>query len=286
MKAAIFSHFDIDDMVDDYVLFSLRCYRQYFDQIVFVSTSSLDAEQQLRALSLSDVVICRENVGYDFGSWRCGFETLDLDKFDSVTFINDSIYGPCNDISFLMQEFDRSQSDLWGISINHQFAEHVQSYFMRFNINLLRSGFAEKFWSSVAIYENKIDIILQNEVGLSQKVVSAGFSIGALVNLNYLNRSLRDVVSRENRPVQMTEDWISTEKIILLDDKPNPVQLFWGELFRMGAPFVKTEIFKTNPMHVNRLSILNRIRSDKRFDVSLIQKHLERVNPFDKSIVF
>ncbi|TXN15047.1 hypothetical protein FV219_03030 [Methylobacterium sp. WL122] len=282
MRAAIFSHYDKHGIVDDYVLYSLRCYRQYFDHIIFVSTCKLDIPQQLRAKSFVDAVICRENIGYDFLSWRCGFETLQLRVFDSVTFINDSIYGPCNNMQYMMNQSDSSTADLWGVSINRQFRPHVQSYFMCFKSNLLRSGFANKYWSKVEPVGDKFDLIMRFEVGLSEFVEKSGFSIGALVELSYINRSIRQTVLRENIPAIATDDWNLSRQIIMNDLSPNPVQLFWGEMLRMGAPFVKAELFKSNPMSVNLKSIFDYINKDNWYNTSLILNHLERIIPTER----
>lgn len=277
MKAAIFSHYDPDGIVDDYVLYSIRCYRQYFDHIIFVSTSNLDVGQRLRAQSIADVVVCRENIGYDFGSWRIGFEILDLRQYESVAFINDSVYGPCDNIEYFMGCCERSRGDLWGASINYQFSPHVQSYFMVFKQNLLRSGFAKRFWTNVVPVESKFDLIMRYEVGLSQSVLKHGFAIDAVANLNYLNRSVRQTVLRENISKDPDNRWKVGKDIILSDPCPNPVQMFWGEVLRMGAPFVKAELFKSNPLCINQASALSYIKEIGWFDTNMIIRHLERV---------
>src|SRR5258707_95121 len=76
MRAMVFAHFDPHDQIDTHLLFALRSYRPYFDVIVFVSCSDLGPDQRRRAHQFSDTVITRANVGYDFLSWRIGYETL------------------------------------------------------------------------------------------------------------------------------------------------------------------------------------------------------------------
>ncbi|MFN9074132.1 MAG: rhamnan synthesis F family protein, partial [Hyphomonadaceae bacterium] len=76
-RALIFAHFDKDGLVDPYVIHALTVYRQYFSLVVFVTVSDLSESEVDKLKFLADRVIQRENYGYDFGSWRVGFEGVD-----------------------------------------------------------------------------------------------------------------------------------------------------------------------------------------------------------------
>ena len=190
-RALIFAHFDPHAVVDNYVLHSLACYRQYFEIVHFVTTSPLDREQTARVASLVDRVIVRSNVGYDFMSWRVGFEALPRHcGFSDVVFANDSIYGPCSDLVPFWKSVDGLGADLWGASLNHQFRPHVQSFFMGFGSRLLDSGFARRFWQGVEVIPDKMQLIFAYEVGLSARVEEEGFRIGGVVSFPVLDSAL------------------------------------------------------------------------------------------------
>ena len=182
------------------MLHSLACYRQYFEIVHFVTTSPLDREQVARVASVVDRVIVRSNVGYDFMSWRVGYEALPRHAgFSEVVFANDSIYGPCSDLSPFWARVGDLGADLWGASLNHQFRPHVQSFFMGFGRRLLESGFARRFWEGVEVIPDKMQLIFAYEVGLSARVEEAGFQIGGSRFVSRARCSVQEAGYRRQR---------------------------------------------------------------------------------------
>ncbi|MGH7887419.1 MAG: rhamnan synthesis F family protein, partial [Candidatus Binatia bacterium] len=159
MRALVYAHFDAHSVVDDYVLYAMRCYRPYFDVICFSSTADLSFEQQRRAETHADIVVKRPNVGYDFLSWREGFEALPSVGYDEIVFVNDSCSGPCSDIRKFWERVAALDVDLWGAAINHQFRPHLQSFCLGFGPRLVNSGFAKRIWRSIEIEPDKFKLI-------------------------------------------------------------------------------------------------------------------------------
>jgi lipopolysaccharide biosynthesis protein len=277
VRALVLSHYDPHGLIDDHVMHALRCYRQHFDHVLVVSTADLSVSQQRRTLSLADAVICRNNLGYDFGSWRVGFEQLPVARCQEIVFANDSVYGPCHDMATFLDKAQKLDSDLWGATINRQFRPHVQSFFMGFRAPLLRSGFASRFWRQVEPTPSKMDLIMKYEVGLSVMVEEAGFRIGAVADLGEVSDAARHRALDENRPAEACPAWTDAKNLIQDDTAPNPVQLFWGETLRLGAPFLKVELLRDNPLGANLRAVFQHLRSERWLDTSLILGHLGRV---------
>lgn len=276
-RALVFAHFDPHAIVDDYVMYSLACYRQFFEIIHFVTTSPLDREQTARVASVVDRVIVRSNIGYDFMSWRVGFEALPRHcDFSEVVFANDSIYGPCSDLSPFWGRVDQLGVDLWGASLNHQFRPHVQSFFMGFGRRLLASGFARNFWQGVEVIPDKMQLIFAYEVGLSARVEEAGFTIGGVISFPVLDSGLKKRVIADNastidrKPAAQARAYVQQESAL------NPVQLCWGEALRAGLPFVKVELLRDNPLHANLCTVHATLKAMRWYDLQLIARHLER----------
>ncbi|WP_407530190.1 rhamnan synthesis F family protein [Methylobacterium oryzisoli] len=287
MRALVFAHFDPHGQVDDHVLYALRCYRPYFDVISFISTADLSYKDILAVKLLADTVVKRDNVGYDFLSWRIGFDGLPVSSFDEIVFANDSCYGPCYDIGQIFETARSSPADLWGVTVNRQFRPHVQSFFMSFRKSLLSSGFASHFWSTVdAAIPDKMELILRHEVGLSAAVEAAGFTVGGLIDVFEPEIKVRYRVIDDNLPFEDDPRWPNAKAYILTADAPNPVQLYWGEALRLGCPFVKVEILRDNPLAINRKNVIAHLRNSRWFEVGLIERHLERVAPRSWSAVF
>ena len=287
MKALVFAHYDSHGVVDDYVLHALRCFRPYFDLICFCSTAEPSLEQQTRAGIYADIVIWRPNIGYDFLSWREGFEALPNIDYEEVVFANDSCYGPCSDITEFFGRVYALKADLWGAAVNHQFRPHVQSFFMGFGAKLLKSGFARRFWQSVEIEPEKYQLILRFEVGLSADVENEGFRIGGVVDLAKIDQHTRERAILDNAPyadagASLSETHPKKDlpvSLICNDPCPNPSQLFWAELLRRGSPFVKIELLRDNPLGANLDNVREQLRADNWYDVGLIDRHLERIAP-------
>lgn len=278
MKVAIISHFDRHDLADDYFIYSLRCYRPNFDYIAVISTAKLDLDQQSRLLIYADKVIIRENLGYDFASWRVGFDSLDVRQCTEISFINDSFYGP---VSNFRNFIDRGRSltvDVWGASLSAQFAPHVQSFFMTFNERIIRSDFFRKFWLNVEVLHDKGEIIRLYEIGLSQTLLTEGFSIGGIVDMRSVTPTERRHAMLDNVRSDHTMDE-SQNRYFLEELGPNPMQLFWGHSLRAGVPFIKIELLRENPLRANLSAIFRYLEQQRWYEHGLIIRHLERIMP-------
>ncbi|EIZ82172.1 putative glycosyltransferase, fusion protein [Methylobacterium sp. GXF4] len=278
MKVAVVSHFDRHDLADDYFVYSLRCYRRYFDYIVVVSTSMLDTVQRSRILIYADKLVVKENRGYDFVSWRTGFEELNVERCKEISFVNDSFYGPVNDIEVFMGRGRSIPVDVWGATLSMQFAPHIQSFFMTFNENIIRSQFLETFWSRIEVLHDKNEIIQRYEIGLSQELCAEGFSIGAVVDMRNLTIQDRHAALQDNLFSGETAN-LNQERYYLEEDGPNPMQLFWGHALRAGVPFVKIELLRDNPLDANLSAVFKYLERHRWYELGLIIRHLERIIP-------
>ena len=276
-RALVFAHYDPHGMVDEHVLHLLTTMRQYFEVIHFVSTADLDRAHCGPVLRLVDRVIIRRNVGYDFGSWRTGFEALPRLDWDEVVFANDSCYGPCSDIGEFLARAADTRADLWGASLNRQFRPHVQSYFMGFGRRLLRSGLAHAFWSGVEPIEDKMQLIFAYEVGLSSKVEEAGMRIAGVVDIKALDSKLRQQIIADNHSSTDPARAAAARRFIEAETYLNPMQLGWAESLRQGSPFVKVELLRDNPLMANVSNCYALLKQQRWYDVTLIQRHLARV---------
>ncbi|MGV2135280.1 rhamnan synthesis F family protein [Agrobacterium vitis] len=278
MKAAVFAHFDIHNVVDEHVMYTLKCYRPYFDIIHFVTTSDIDKFEYNKISQLVDRVIVRRNIGYDFMSWKIGVEALPLNICSEVAFINDSCYGPVVNPENIFDFGRKSGADFWGVSLNRQFVDHIQSNFMVFGVNLIRSGFLSQFWRSIRVIPNKFELILKYEVGLTERIAQAGYKVAALVDVDFDNLE----VVRRIRQDDYGEDLRYFTNIEPFDGQQNPLQVGWGEALRLGSPLVKVELLRDNPVGANRKAIINRLRDMNWYDVNLIRNHLSRTVNFNQ----
>lgn len=190
-RLAVFVHFDKEGIVDPYVEYYLRHLREVADEIVFVTTSRLDENSLAAVENLCQKVICRENIGYDFMSYKTGLAAYDLALFDEVVICNDSVYGPFYPMEELMERMGSEPCDYWGITESFQFEHHLQSYFIVFKKRALQSNVFRNFWDDVKVIESKADLILAYEIGLSSRFQKAGLVQSAAVKIKNEKKEAR-----------------------------------------------------------------------------------------------
>lgn len=176
-RAAVFAHYDKDNLIDDYVIFYLKSLRKFFDKIVFVSCREISEQDTAKLDGLADYAICENHNEYDFGSYKRGYFYLlenGLDEeFDELGFINDSCFGPLYDLGPLINNV--GECDFWGITKNLEWREHLQSFFLVFKKQVFTSKIFKDFMHRITEEKNKLDIVTKYEIGLSLLLKENGF---------------------------------------------------------------------------------------------------------------
>ncbi len=131
----------------------------------------------------------RNNRGQDFGAYDFGYRLLQGQGYDGdVLFMNSSVSGPhgANWLAKYRDQFYRHENvGLCGISLNSHntarepeaFAPHVQSYFLFTNMRVLKHALGPRLFQ--ANPTEKLDVIEQGEIGISGRVLDAGYAITA-----------------------------------------------------------------------------------------------------------
>jgi rhamnosyltransferase len=252
-----FSHFDKDGLVDDYVVFYLTGLKKVGVDIAFISTSTSLSEDELdKVRQLCDVVIHKENIGYDFGAWKTGFDVLagDLNFYDELILCNDSVYAPLYDIKPMFELMRNKKSDFWSITDSLERGLHLQSYFLVFNKNVFSSSVFQHIWSKYKIYKHKENIINKYEVKLMRRLLKKGFEPDTYCSYTCMSdKSPRNITHH---------DW----NILISDFK---------------CPIIKIELLRDNPAEVDISDWEFILSNSTEYDVSLIKNHLERINRLD-----
>ncbi|MCE2233233.1 alpha-L-Rha alpha-1,3-L-rhamnosyltransferase, partial [Streptococcus thermophilus] len=199
-RLLLYVHFNKYDHISRHVFYQLEHMRPLFDKLVFISNSRLSESevQKLRDKHLIDDFIQRENKGYDFAAWHDGMEFVgfeNLKKYDSVTVMNDTCFGPLWDMAPIYDNYESNPNvDFWGMT-NHQgikagdiyIHEHLQSYFISFKKRLVESSVFQKFWKSVESFEDVQKVIDNYETLYTKKFRDAGFNYESILNTIPLN---------------------------------------------------------------------------------------------------
>ena len=259
-RVCLFAHFDAQNEVKRYILHYLAQLRPHCERIVFVSTSALPEAELAKARAHCDDAFTRENVGADFMMWKDGLSRVDLGAYDELLLANSSVFGPLAPLQGLFDRMAGRDLDVWGVSDNLHQAWHLQSYFIVFKRHVFTSEAFARFWASVLPYREKHQVILSYEIGLSRWLAQNGFRLGAVVPFESLDQKAR---VRDGLRVLLY-------KVLLGQHAFNPMSTYPEQVIERGAPFVKLETLRDNPMGV----VLDRtmeVVAASGYDMSMIE---------------
>ena len=261
-----FSSFDRDGVVDAYVWHYLRELRRTGFDVVFVSTSPSVRPSDLdRLRTAASVVVHRENLGYDFYSWKTGLGVFPPRRdTERVLLANDSVYGPVEPLDDYIARMESSPWDAVGLTDSWEIEHHVQSYFLYCKKSLIDGGFLSRFFGAMNVVSTPRAVIRRYEVGFTRAVREEGFAIGALVDY-------RHAVEQYAAESTTGESW----------HRENPTISLWRELLAHSrSPFIKRKIFRLNPEDTaSALTFVGDVLRDRKsaLTIDVIRNNLTRL---------
>lgn len=280
-RAIVFVHYDRDDMVDDYLYYYLKELGKNASHLVFVSTSKLSNRDIDILSTYCDKVIIRDNVGYDFMSYKVGLESFKYRDYDELVICNDSVYGPLYPLEELFSSMQNKKCDFWGITDNTEIGYHLQSYFLVVNKNVISSSVFKKFWEDVRILNDKNKIIQKYEIGFTQLLIEYGFTPSVCTSFSPTFMQKLSVFKNKFTPMKIIKkitSILSGKSTLSYINKINITHFFWKELLSHGnVPFIKIELLRDNPMKVDINDFEKTIQEISSYDTQLITNHLSRI---------
>jgi lipopolysaccharide biosynthesis protein len=282
-SAAVFCHYDRRGSVHDYVEYYLRCLCDAGFRVYFVSNvPHLTKEAIGRVTPFCTKVICRRNIGHDFGAYKEGILTIpDRGRLARLLIANDSVYGPLQPIDLCLNTMSAEHADVWGLTDSFEIKYHIQTYFVLFHRAALQHQMFEQFWKRLPFVSLKGWVIHHAEVGLTQQLLAAGIRIRTRfpyeeIILKFWNilretRALRREDVRAEHRTHMLNLLNAVEAGIPL----NPTHFFWELLIgRMDFPFIKRDLLEVNPAHIAGVAHWRElIQANSSYDLDLIARH-------------
>jgi rhamnosyltransferase len=217
-----------------------------------VSTSPLsDTEQKKLAPTCSDVLLV-ENIGLDFGMWKRALEVVPYEGFDELILANSSVFGPFGSLQPIFDQMSALPCDFWGINDNIELGWHIQSYFLVFRKDALRSKAFADFWKHMLLMRTKDQVIRSYEVGLSTYLTESGLRAEVVAPLACL------------KPLPLIP------RIVGGGSRRNPTVYHPIELIDLGMPFAKIELLRDNPARVDTTLVYERMRAEG-YDLNLVE---------------
>ncbi len=280
-RAVVLVHYDRDDIVDSYLFPYIQSLKDNSSHLVFVSTAKLSNSDVKKLEVYCDIVILRENIGYDFMSYSVGLESFTYQDYDEVILCNDSVYAPLYPLENLFTSMQNTPCDFWGITDNTDMGYHIQSYFILFKSPILKHKAFQDFWQNIEVLESKIAIIERYEVGLSQILIKAGFIPRVSTHFQPSFWQKLSIFLAKLTPKNIIKKFKSFREgrvRLVRIGKINSTHYFWKELVTQGkVPFIKIELLRDNPLGVDIKEVEKTIEKYTDYDTKLIINHLQRM---------
>jgi lipopolysaccharide biosynthesis protein len=271
MLLIVFVHFNPKNFFDEYVeyyidkLLNIREPKEF----VFVSTSAIEKKVAENLKSKGIEVIQRENIGYDFYSYKLAIESKDMDRFSSVLICNDSVFGPFNDINTVYNSMQNSNHDIVGLTKNEEHNFHLQSYFILFKQSVIHSQNFKSFWNNVEIISDRSKVIEMYELGLSKFFIKHNFKLGAYC---HLTPNCSNLILHSEKKFKMLRKCLKYffKGRLSRVQEINVTHLLWRYLItNYNYPFLKRELIDKNP---------------ERLDISKIPDEIEKLTNYPKKL--
>lgn len=179
VRYAVFAGYNADGTLHPYVISYLKALNKITDGVVYVSDSKLDPKEEEKLKKLTIHYENKRHQEYDFGSYKRGYNWLNnngyLDKADELILANDSTYL-LTDLEPMFDEMAKHKElDFWGVTQNHKFSRHVQTYFIVFRKKAFKSRRLAYFLNSVTHQDYPPMYILRYEIKLTPMLENLGY---------------------------------------------------------------------------------------------------------------
>lgn len=302
MRLVIFSHFDYENIIDEYVIYYLAKLKKLGSDIIFVSTSNIDEIQKNKIKNICMKIITRDNIGYDFMSYKTGFQQLEINEsiYDQIVFCNDSVYGPIYPLENMFSEMKKKkETDCWGVLINNQFEKHIQSFFIVFEKNTIVNGFLRSFIENIEVLDSKEDVIKNYEIGLSKQLKKNNYNISSFVkfpNILFRLKHFFYIIKIMKIERNTTKSFFTSYakfyyrffrkllywlNLTIFIKSINNSIFWWRYSIIKKNPLLKIELLRTSPVSFDSVDvIINELTNYTDYPIDLIISHLKRTSKY------
>lgn len=231
-RLCIFSHYHPRGRILPWLQRYLAQIQKSGFEVRLVTTAQAPDAEDCATLQANGIhVYRRDNKGYDFGSWQWAMQNaVSVHEVDWLLLANDSVFGPLYDLAPIMKAQLESDVDFWSITDSYQLAWHLQSHFICFRGEVVRSDAFRDCFSQDFPSKSKWSVINDGEILLSQSLAKAGFRGKAVYPF--------DLIDAEH-PAGIC----------------NPSQFHWKLLIeKFRCPFIKRDLILRNPERVAGVS--------------------------------
>lgn len=180
----LFAGYNKHNIIDDALVMYVNALNKFGDIIVCMDSDCPKTElNKLNKLTLHSMAT--HHGEYDFGSYKRAYnwaqKNLDLNKYDFVYLVNDSVYGPLFDLSPYLNKIESGTNDAFGMVKNpHHTSPHIQSWFIGMRKSVFMSAWFNDLLQSVRHHDNKGSVTILYEHGFTKHLIQNNLAWDAL----------------------------------------------------------------------------------------------------------
>ncbi len=199
-RCCICVFWDKQGIVRDYVTYYIKGLQEVAEKVIVTVNGILTEDSREKLKNLGVQVFQRENKGLDFGAWKDTIADIgysELAKYDELIITNTTCYGPIYPLSEMFDEMEAKECDFWGITKHpndgyctidgdekSRVIEHIQSYFLVFNKNVILSDTFKNWWDNIEYYNDYNKVVGYYETKLTKYFEDAGFKSDSYIDIN------------------------------------------------------------------------------------------------------
>lgn len=189
----VYFSYDPDARVDAASRYLLDALRDHVQHLAIVVNGPLDEESHAWASDHAEVVLERENEGFDVGAYRYAIDALRDTHADADELIlaNFTSFGPVGDLGEIFDRAALTDADIWGLTAHGPLTpnpythrgvmpEHLQSHFLAVRRPVLESAAWREYWQTMPEITSYSDSIQLHEARFTPWMRARGFSVAAL----------------------------------------------------------------------------------------------------------
>ena len=260
-RIALFSFYDNQGIVDNYVIYLLNEIKKYCSEIHCVVNGFLEEASEAKLKALCNSVMIRENKGFDAWGYKTLMENLGYDKlkeFDETLCFNHTCFGPIDSFEPMFSKMEKEECDFWGLYFVkppeqkiYNSGKHIPSYFVVYRKSLTEKPDFKEFWDSLPELKTYNETVKFYEQSQTPFFESRGFKVKTVFDLSKYE-NLSEWWFLEYQAEMLIED-----KLPLLKRRP-----FFKDKYGIDGRFYK--------------KVIPYIKNNTGYDINLIFENLER----------
>jgi len=282
---AIYSVFDKDGIIDDYIFYYLDQLGSFVDHILVIVNGGYRGHFTRQLSSQNRTIIVRQNEGFDVEAYRQALFYLGRTRVESarrILLCNDSVFGPFGGFESVFRKMVPQNVDFWGITLHPRmpagrnprfgevtgfreyFPEFIQTYFIAFEARLLSSGAFWAYWHDLPKIKTPDDAQLRFEASLTKYFCDLHFDFSV-----YCENELPSLGS------SFSLDYVTFAPSLLQE--------------RYGYPFLRKKLFGWSPMNMLEMTngnvvvrVLDNVSRLASYDMQLIYQSVLRQVPISR----